>query len=154
MTRLLRHNCDEWTGNTREDDHWKAFNDTKYQRHHGKADIRDKGHAIVKQGLLKPQSFTNRAGPQKDAFDLVYINNNKIGGGGDPDELPETFCQKLNDVAESCASLSLASKSHTYCKLAMRQWDRCKWHDKINSVGRLILERMCGGLNDPSKSIT
>ncbi len=45
---------------------------------HGNADIQDKGHAIVKQGLLKPQLFPNRAGPQKDAIDLVYIK--KWGG--------------------------------------------------------------------------
>jgi hypothetical protein len=31
-----------------------------------------KDMAIVRQGLLKPQSFPNRAGPQKYAFDLVY----------------------------------------------------------------------------------
>ncbi len=73
LTRSSRHNCDEWTGIIREDDYWKAFNDTKYQQHCGKADIQDKGHAIVKQGLLKPQLFPNRAGLQKDAFNLVYI---------------------------------------------------------------------------------
>ena len=47
----------------------------------------------------------NGAGPQKDAFNHMYIK--KMGGFRR--RLPETFCQR-NDVAESDVSLSLASK--------------------------------------------
>jgi len=66
--------------------------------------MRQRMHAIVEQSLLKPQSFPSRA-PQKVVFYLVKKN-----GGLNTTKMPETFCQRLNDVAESCVSLSLASK--------------------------------------------
>ena len=48
----------------------RAFNDTKYQRYHGRADdVTQRMHATVEQSLLKPQLFPNRA-PQKVAFFL------------------------------------------------------------------------------------
>jgi hypothetical protein len=75
--------------------------------------MRQRMYAIVEQRLLKPQSFPNRA-PQKVVFYLV--KKKKKNGGLNTTKVPETFCQRLNDVAESCVSLSLASKKkQTYC---------------------------------------
>ena len=87
--------------------------------------MRQRMHAIVEQSLLKPQSFPNRA-PQKVVFYLVKKEN----GGLNTTKVPETFCQRLNDVAESCVSLSLASKKANILQPAMCRWDRCNWHDK------------------------
>ena len=86
--------------------------------------MRQRMHAIVEQSLLKPQSFPNRA-PQKVVFYLVKKEN----GGLNTTKVPETFCQRLNDVAKSFVSLSLASKMK-HIALANCQWDRCNWHDK------------------------
>jgi hypothetical protein len=71
--------------------------------------MRQRMYAIVEQRLLEPQSFPNRA-PQKVVFYLVKKKN----GGLNTTKVPETFCQRLNDVAENCVSLSLASKKNRH----------------------------------------
>ena len=84
----------------------QTINDTMVKQMY----MRQRMHAIVEQSLLKPQSFPNRA-PPKVVFYLVKKKN----GGLNTTKVPETFCQRLNDVAESCVSLSVASKKQTYC---------------------------------------
>ena len=129
MTRSSRHDCDERTGIKQKDDHWKAFNDTKYQRHHGKADVyetKDARHCRTKsaQASVVPQQ-----GSPKGCF----LSCKKKNGGLNTTKVPETFCQRLNNVAESCLSLSLASKIANILQPAMCRWDKC--NTKLSSRG-------------------
>ena len=80
------------------------INDTMVKQIYETTDAR---HCRTKsaQASVIPQQ-----GSPKGCFYLV-----KKKWGFEHDEVPETFCQRLNDVAESCVSLSVASKKQTYC---------------------------------------
>ena len=126
MTRLLSHNCHEWTGGNTRKRSWEGFNHTKYQRQPGRVmncDNRCKPAIVAwpllsKRIMLNPQYLPNRAVTSNSKVAYLFLKN-KMGVLSTTKFLRDLWSQRLNAVAELCVSLCLTSYNWTNRTLAI-----------------------------------
>jgi hypothetical protein len=126
MTRLLSHDCHEWTGGNTRKRSWKGFNHTKYQRQPGRAmncDIRCKpaigAWPLLSKRIHAQSSAVTQQGRNLKLKGCLSLLKKMMGVLSTMKFLRDLLSQRLNALAEFCVSLCLTSYNWTNYTLVM-----------------------------------